>query len=100
MNLGHTIKRLRKQKGLRQNAFAELCHFSPAYLSQIESNQKDPHLSILKDISTQLSIPLPILFFLALDETDIPERKQEAFKLIQPLVHNLINDFFIAVENH
>jgi XRE family transcriptional regulator, regulator of sulfur utilization len=100
MNLGHIIKQLRKQQGLKQNTFAQLCNLSPAYLSQIENNQKDPNLSILKDISIKLSIPLPILFFMALDDNDIPEKKQAAFKLIKPLVNNLISDFFTAIENN
>jgi transcriptional regulator with XRE-family HTH domain len=54
MNLGQIIKKLRQQKGLKQNMFADLCNLSPAYLSQIENNQKDPNLSILKDIIVEL----------------------------------------------
>lgn len=63
MDLGQTIKSIRKQKGLKQNQFAALCDITQAYLSQIENNLKEPNLSTLKVISNNLETPLPILFF-------------------------------------
>lgn len=63
MDLGETIKSIRKQKGLKQNEFAQLCNITQAYLSQIENNLKEPNLSTLRVISNNLGIPLPILFF-------------------------------------
>lgn len=65
MDLGQTIKSIRKQKGLKQNQFAELCEITQAYLSQIENNLKEPNLSTLKVISDKLETPLPILFSFA-----------------------------------
>ena len=90
------IKTVRKQKGLKQKDFAEMCNISPAYLSQIENNLKEPNLSTLKKISLQINVPLPILFFLSIDEKDIAPEKEEAFKLIAPSVKSLINQFFVA----
>lgn len=95
MDLGQTIKKLREQRGLKQNTFAEKCDLSPAYLSQIENNQKDPNLSTIREISASLGIPLPILFFLSLDESDIPEKKREAFKMMSPVIKNMIQEFFL-----
>ena len=94
MNLGKTIKTARKQKGLTQSQFAEACDITQAYLSQIENNNKEPNLSTLKNISTHLEVPLPVLFFLALDEEDVQPEKAEAFKLIAPSVRSLLNQFF------
>lgn len=96
MNLGLAIKSIRKQKGLRQNQFAELCKITPSYLSQIENNNKEPNLSVLKLISNKLDIPLPILFFLSLDNDDIKPEKKEAFKMIAPSINSLVNQFFIS----
>lgn len=96
MDLGNTIKTLRIQKDLKQNKFAELCNITQAYLSQIENNHKEPNLSTLKKISSKLETPLPILFFLSMDNNDIDPNKKEAYKLIGPSVKSLINEFFVS----
>ncbi|MDF2433162.1 MAG: hypothetical protein JWP44_2793 [Mucilaginibacter sp.] len=84
MNLGTAIKTIRKQKGLRQNSFATMCDITQAYLSQIENNLKEPNISILKKISENLNIPLPILFFMSLEVDDLEPEKKEAFKVVEP----------------
>lgn len=96
MDLGLAIKSIRKQKGLKQNQFAELCDITPSYLSQIENNNKEPNLSILKIISNKLGTPLPILFFLSLDNDDVKPEKKEAFQMIAPSIKSLVNQFFAA----
>lgn len=98
MNLGLAIKNIRKQKGLKQNQFAEMCQITQAYLSQIENNAKDPNLSTLKTISNKLEMPLPVLFFLSMENNDVPEHKQHAFGLIAPSIKSLVNEFFITTE--
>lgn len=94
MNLGAVIKDIRKQKRQTQTEFASNCGITQTYLSQIENNSKEPNLSTLKDISNSLEIPLPILFFLSLNEDDISPEKRKAFEIINPSVKLLINDFF------
>jgi len=94
MNLGIVIKDIRKQRGQTQSEFASLCGITQTYLSQIENNNKEPNLSTLKDISRHLEIPLPILFFLSLNEEDIDPEKRRAFEIINPSVKSLINEFF------
>jgi transcriptional regulator with XRE-family HTH domain len=93
MNLGNAIKEIRTQKGLKQNTFAKVCGISQTYLSQIENNQKLPNISILKKIASHLQIPLPMLFFLALDEHDIPKGKKNAFNLVSSTLKTLIHEF-------
>jgi transcriptional regulator with XRE-family HTH domain len=95
MNLGQTISELREKRGMKQKDLAERTGLTQSYLSQIEANKKEPNLSTLKLIGEILGVPLPIIFFLAIDEQDLPERKKEAFDMLQPLIKNLINDFFI-----
>jgi transcriptional regulator with XRE-family HTH domain len=92
MDLGSTIKDIRKQKGIKQNVLAELCKISQTYLSQIENNNKEPNISTLREISLQLEISLPILFFLSLTESDVPKAKQEVYKIIGPTIKTLIKD--------
>ena len=94
MDLGITIRNIRKQRGQTQSEFASICGISQTYLSQIESNQREPNLSTLKIISNELNVPLPILFFLSLDIDDIQQNKREAFEIISPSVKSLVNEFF------
>ena len=63
MNIGNAIKDLRKQKGLKQIDFADMCGLSQSYLSSIEKGRKEPTLSILKQIAKELSSPMPVLVF-------------------------------------
>ena len=94
MDLGITIKNIRKQKKQTQSEFAVSCGITQTYLSQIESNQREPNLSTLKLISNGLNVPLPILFFLSLDKEDVQQNKREAFEIIGPSVKSLVNEFF------
>ena len=96
MNLGETIKLLRKRNRLNQSQLAELCEITVTYLSLIENGKKEPTLSLLKTIANSLQVPLPILLFSALTEEDIPESRKDFFNVIKPsidsMLHNLIDD--------
>lgn len=94
MDLGTTIRTIRKQRKQTQNEFASSCGITQTYLSQIETNSKEPNLSTLKEISIALDVPLPILFFLSLNNEDVKPDKREAFNLINPSVKSLVNEFF------
>ena len=95
MNLGDTIHGLRKKKGVAQIDLAKMAGITQAYLSGIENNKREPNLSTLKKLSEKLEVPLPIIFFLSLDENDIPERKIEAFKMIAPSVKSYLSQLFV-----
>lgn len=94
MDLGTAIKNIRKQKGQTQGEFASSCGISQTYLSQVESNQKEPTIATLKIISMQLNVPLPILFFLSMNAEDVQPNKRDAYGLIGPSVKSLVNEFF------
>ncbi len=94
MDLGNTIKTIRKNKNIRQIDVAEKCSISLTYLSQIENNKKEPSLNLLKDISNCLGIPIPVLFFLSMREDDIPDNKMEAYRIVSPSIQNFLGEFF------
>lgn len=94
MNIGKVIKNIRSGKNIRQKELSKSCNISITYLSQIENNKKDPSLSKLEGISKYLGIPLPIIFFMALEDDDIPPHKKEFFKHLHPSLNGLIKEFF------
>ena len=94
MDLGSTIKFIRKQKNLSQGECADLCGISQTYLSQIENNNKEPNFTTLKTIAEGLEMPLPILFFLSMTEEDVPQKKRAMYKIVSPSVKSLLHEFF------
>jgi len=94
MNLGEAIVSIRVKRGMKQGELASSANLTQSYVSQVESNKREPSLKALKAISQSLDIPLPIMFFLALDESDIPNKKIEAFKYVRPSVKAFIAEFF------
>lgn len=94
MKIGTVIKEARQKRGIKQYELAKLSGITQTYLSQIESNEKEPNMSTLKIISSHVNLPIPILFFLSLDENDVELEKREAFKLIDQPVKLLIKEFF------
>lgn len=96
MDVGKVIKNIRKSKGFNQTQLANNIDITQSYLSLIEKNKKEPNLSTLKKISNILEVPLPIIFFMSLEESDIPERKKEAYELIFPSVNSFIKSLFCS----
>ncbi|MEL7062193.1 MAG: helix-turn-helix transcriptional regulator [Bacteroidota bacterium] len=94
MNLGRTIKTFRKRKGIRQGDLADACAITQSYLSNIEGNHREPTLSTLQSICRQLEIPLPILFFLSMDEADVKQDRRDLFTSISPVMKQTLEEAF------
>ena len=93
MKLGRTISELRNRRGIKQKKLAQLCGVSAAYLSQIEHDKRQPTLSVLDAISKKLHVPLPLLFFLSIDERDVPGSKRAIFTALEPTLRSLVDQF-------
>lgn len=59
--LGTLIKKVRKEKGLTLEQTSKLSDISRSYLSQIESNKKNPSAVYLRRLSDILDIPYSVL---------------------------------------
>jgi len=96
MNLGQTIKRLRKQRGLKQFEFAERAKVTSAYLSLVESGQREPSIDFLKKMAEVLAVPIPAILFLSMDENDVHPNKREAFEMLRKPILAMIEGFFFS----
>ncbi|WP_313098975.1 helix-turn-helix transcriptional regulator [Epilithonimonas sp.] len=92
MNLGNAIKNQRKIIGMSQGELAKQIQKTQSYLSLIEKNKKEPNLSVLKEISEVLEIPLPILFFKSIEDTDIKEDKKFIFNSLDAIINSVFLD--------
>jgi len=98
MNLPDKIKDLREAKKMSQAVLAEKSGLSATYISLIESGKKSPTLKSLKKISAGLGVPFPVLSFLSLDEEDVSPEKRAAFKMIEPTVTAMLQEFFVTLD--
>ncbi|MCB9234089.1 MAG: helix-turn-helix transcriptional regulator [Bacteroidia bacterium] len=93
MKIGIILKKRRNQVGIKQFELAERCNISQTYLSQIEQGKKEPHLSTLRIICEQLELPMPFVFFLAMEKNDLKEGKEKLFDEISPTLHSIIKEY-------
>ena len=88
MDLGRTLKYFRTKNNYSQKDLAAAVGITASYLSLIEANLRMPTVSLMNKIAEHFSIPLPVLMFYSLEESDIPEKKRHLF-----------NDFFEPLKN-
>lgn len=93
MNLGLGIRKIRTDKGLLQGELAKKCKISQTSLYQIEKGLKRPSGKTLEIICKKLEIPETLIYLYALEESDIPEKKKESFRLFYPVVEEMIRKF-------
>jgi len=95
MKINKTIKEFRIQKGIKQGDLAERIGISQTSLSLIESGVKQPSQETLKKVCDIFEIPQPFIYYLSLEESDIPENKRELFKNLEPKLKQDIKSLFI-----
>ena len=96
MDIGTAIKRLRKERvpQLNQAEFASCIGITQAYLSQIERGHKKPSLEVIEKIAKDFEVPLPIMFWFGVEESDINPAKREYFNFLKPSIDKMIDSLF------
>lgn len=59
---GSTIRRLRMNRGISQEAFADLCNLHRTYISDVELGKRNVSLENIKHIADALGIKVSDLF--------------------------------------
>lgn len=99
MNIGNTIKDLRKKRGIKQGVFAEMIGVSGTSLSQIEGNYTTPKKSTLEKICSELNISVDLLYLLSVKVENIPEGNKKKFESLFPQVKDLMIQIFSEDDN-
>jgi transcriptional regulator with XRE-family HTH domain len=89
MNIGKSIKELRKKKNLSQKDLAKNANITQAALSKIE-NGKRPGIETLKKISSVLGVSEPLIHIMSIEEIDIPEKNRQLYGELFPVIKDLI----------
>ena len=74
--IGDKIRETRKKNGLSLADLAERIGVSDSYLSQLERNNVDPSISVLRKLSSALNVPI-VTFFDATYEEPVVIRSTE-----------------------
>jgi transcriptional regulator with XRE-family HTH domain len=98
MNIGKTIKRLRKHRGLTQKELSKLAGLKQSYLSQIETGRRLCSMSALNAIAEGLGTQPPFLIFYGIDENDVPKEKLNTFRVLHPHLTRIVEDILFKDE--
>lgn len=91
MKIGAGIKKLRVEKlRLNQKVFADGVGITQSYLCLIERGEKKPSLDTLEKIANYLEVPIPVLFWFSIEDSDIKTDKKEAYKILKEPINTMI----------
>jgi transcriptional regulator with XRE-family HTH domain len=90
MDIGNSIKLIRKKLGISQIELAEKCNISQTSLCHIETGAKRPSTKTLKKLCGVLQVPESVIYLLAIEHTDIPENKRKIYEIVYPSIRSLV----------
>lgn len=90
MEIGNTIKNLRRSKRIKQRLLAKVAGITPGYLSQIENGYCTPSIKVMKSIAKNLGTSAPIVIALSITKFDIEEDQEDIFNILYPHIKNML----------
>lgn len=94
MNIGQALKDLRTGKQIKQYVAAQGIGMTQTYLSQVEAGLKDPSTEMIKKAGDFYGIPIAVILWKAINESDVAENKRPIFLQLKPVVDGLIDQLF------
>ena len=87
INFGTVIKKYREALHLTQKDLAEKAEITPAYLSALENDKKEPSLALLEKICRFLDLPKEVFFWEAVEINDgLKNDEKKAIDLAKVIV--------------
>lgn len=91
MNIGNTIKTFRDKLGITQVILSELTGLSQTFLSEVESNKKEPSAKSLDKIGKALGLSAEMIVLYSASEDSIPKDKISAFGEVSGPIKDFID---------
>jgi transcriptional regulator with XRE-family HTH domain len=91
MDIGKSIRELRKLKKLSQEDLAQKAGITQAALSHIERGKR-PGESTMEKISTALSVPVALIYLMSVEEADVPAGNADVYKKLFTYMKGMILD--------
>lgn len=89
MNLGTSIKELRKNQHLSQSDLAEKAGMTQATLSKIENGVR-PNDESLDAISRALNVPVALLMAMGMEKDEVAPEQQTLYDELFPVIKDMI----------
>ena len=90
MSVGRAIKFARIAAGIKQKDLAERLDVSANYLSLVENDKREPSISFLRDVASEMAIPLGLLFLdVDSDLSEVSPEERALLLRIQDLVFQI-----------
>lgn len=90
MNIGQSIREIRKEKGIQQKEFAEKVGISYNALSQIETGRTYPQQTTLVKISVVLGVPISYILFNSVEVSEVDEAKRPVLAALKDAIYKLL----------
>jgi transcriptional regulator with XRE-family HTH domain len=90
MSVGRAVKFARVAAGVKQKDLADRLDVSPNYLSLVENDRREPSISFLRNLASEMSIPLGLLFLnVNTDLSEISPEERALLLRIQDLIFQI-----------
>jgi transcriptional regulator with XRE-family HTH domain len=90
MSVGRAVKFARVAAGIKQKDLADRLDVSSNYLSLVENDKRDPSISFLRNVATEMAIPLGVLFLnVDGDLSEVSPEERALLLRIQDLVFQI-----------
>lgn len=90
MNLGESIKTIRKAMRLTRKDLAAATVISTTALYNIETGRSLPSISTLQRLAQAFGVPMAYLLVFSVTEDDVPEDKRTLFRQLMPILKELL----------
>jgi transcriptional regulator with XRE-family HTH domain len=85
MDLGKAVKKARG-KYFTQEEIAQMTGVTNIYVSLVENNKRLPCLNWVIKFGMAVNVPVPVLFYLAMDEYDATDGMEAEYMVMKPLI--------------
>ena len=90
MSVGRAVKFARIAAGIRQKDLADRLDVTPNYLSLVENDKREPSISFLRHLASEIAIPLGLLFLgVDSDLSEVSFEERALLLRIQDLVFQI-----------
>jgi transcriptional regulator with XRE-family HTH domain len=89
MNLGKTIRDIRKRQDFTQDELADAAGISRTSLSQIENGVR-PGEDTFKRICAALNVPESLVYIHSFEKEDVPDSKRDLYDQLFPVIQDMI----------
>ena len=90
MNLGESIKAIRKAKRMKQKNLAAAAGISANALRNIEADYSIPSMATLKRLRQALDVPMSYILVFSVTEDDVAEDKRTIFRQLMPVLKEFL----------